>query len=130
MPAAGLLMGVDARAHLGKAKEFLEAAHASNDLQLFNAATANAVTSGIHAKDAICLTLTGGTSKAESHEEAVRELAASGPAGQALAPTLRRLLKAKTKSQYQASSVPASEATRATEWASRLLEGAQRVTTY
>jgi uncharacterized protein (UPF0332 family) len=49
----------EARAHLRKAKEFLTAAEFSLDLDLFNAATSNAVTSGINAKDAICLRLTG-----------------------------------------------------------------------
>ena len=45
----------EARAHLAKAREFLEAAELTNDLQLFNAAASNAVTSGINSKDAICL---------------------------------------------------------------------------
>jgi hypothetical protein len=53
----------DARAHLAKAREFLEAAELTNDLGLFNAAASSAVTSGINSKDAICLTLTGRTRK-------------------------------------------------------------------
>jgi uncharacterized protein (UPF0332 family) len=64
----------EARAHLTKAREFLEAAELTNDLELFNAAASNAVTSGINSKDAICLTLTGRTRKADNHTEAVAEL--------------------------------------------------------
>lgn len=49
----------EARAHLAKAREFLTAAELNLDLDLFNAATSNAVISGINSKDAICLRLTG-----------------------------------------------------------------------
>jgi len=86
----------DARAHLSKAREFLEAAEVNRDLELFNAATSAAVISGINSKDAICTTLS-------------------------------RLLKLKTKSQYQPVSVAAADATKAVEWATRLLEGADEV---
>jgi hypothetical protein len=43
----------DARAHLAKAQEFLAAAEFTLDLDLFNAATSSAVSSGINSKDAI-----------------------------------------------------------------------------
>lgn len=119
----------EARAHLAKAREFLDAARMSLDHGLFNAATANAVTSGINSKDAIALKLSGRTNKTDRHEDAVSELAHSGPAGKALGPTLSRLLKEKTKSQYQAASMTAPDAARAIEWATRLYEGAQRAIT-
>lgn len=45
----------DARAHLRKAREFLEAAELNLDFELNNAATSSAVTGGINAKDAVCL---------------------------------------------------------------------------
>jgi uncharacterized protein (UPF0332 family) len=115
----------DARAHLTKAREFLEAAELTNDLDLFNAAASNAVTSGINSKDAICLALTGRTRKADNHAEAVGELKAAGPAGRDVATTLSRLLKLKTKSQYQSVSTSATEATKSIEWAARMLEVAQ-----
>lgn len=67
-----------ARAHLTKAQEFLEAAELTNDLDLFNAAASNAVTSGINSKDAICLALTGRTRKADNHTEAVTEMKPAG----------------------------------------------------
>lgn len=117
----------DARAHLAKAREFLEAARLNADLSLFNAAASAAVISGINSKDAVCLRLTGATRKADGHAEAVAELKAAGPAGAALAPTLSRLLKLKTRSQYQSASVAAADAAKAVGWAARLLEGAETV---
>lgn len=88
----------DARAHLRKAREFLEAAELNLESDLVNAATASAVTSGINAKDAICLALTGQTRKSDDHTDAVAELRAAGVATKALATTLGRLLKLKNKS--------------------------------
>lgn len=79
----------DAAAHLAKAQEFLEAAKASLDLDLYNAAASNAVTAGINAKDAICLIITGVSKKSDDHPRAVEELRASGPHGADLAPTLK-----------------------------------------
>ncbi|HET7355380.1 MAG TPA: HEPN domain-containing protein [Nocardioidaceae bacterium] len=117
----------EARLHLEKAREFLDAAQGSLDREQFNAATSNAVISGINSKDAICLRLTGATRNSDGHNEAIAELKAAGPAGAKLAPTLSRLLKLKTKSQYQSVSVAASDARKAVEWAVRLLEGAEEV---
>lgn len=115
----------DARAHLDKAREFLQAAEINRDVELYNAATSDAVISGINSKDAVCLALIGRTRKAENHNEAASELKAAGPAGATLAPTLGRLLKLKTKSQYQSVFISASDATKAVEWAQRLLTGAE-----
>lgn len=115
----------DARAHVAKAREFLEAARFSLDLGLFNAATSNAVLAGINSKDAICLRLTGRTRKADGHHEALAELRDAGPAGAQLASTLSRLLKLKTKSQYQSASVSAADAGKALDWAVRMLEVAE-----
>lgn len=117
----------DARIHLAKAREFLEAATFSLELSLLNAATSDAVICGINAKDAICLRLTGVTRKSEAHAEAVAELRACGPVGASLAPTLSRLLGLKTKSQYQSASVAAADADKAIGWATRLVQGAEDV---
>ena len=117
----------DARAHLDKAREFLEAAEVNHELELYNAATSNAVTSGINSKDAICLKLTGLTNKADNHDEARAEIRGAGPAGRALEPTFHRLLKLKPKSQYRHTSVSASDAAKAVEWATRMLDVAQEV---
>lgn len=118
----------NARAHLAKAREFLEAAELTNDLQLYNAAASNALTSGINSKDAICLALTGQTRKSDNHAEAIMELNRAGAAGRDCSTTLSRLLKLKSKSQYQASSVSPADSAKSIEWAARLLDTAQSVT--
>ena len=118
-----------AQAHPAKAREFLEAAEVNRELQLYNAATSNAVTSGINSKDAICLTLTGRTDKGDNHDEARAELRDAGPSGRALEPTLGRLLRLKPKAQHQQASVAGSDADKAVEWATRLFDGAQEVVT-
>lgn len=116
-----------ARAHLAKAREFLDAGQLAQDLDLYNAAASSAVTSGINSKDAICLALTGRTGKAENHHEGRAELRGAGPAGRALEPTFSRLLKLKPKAQYQAASVSATDAAKAIEWADRMLVSATAV---
>lgn len=113
-----------ARTHLRKAREFLEAATVSRDLGLLDAATSSAVIAGVNAKDAICLSVVGRTNKADDHAAAVAELRASSPTGRSLAPVLSRLLRLKTKSQYQAASVSATDAGKAIEWATRLVGAA------
>lgn len=119
----------EADAHVGKAQEFLTAAQTSLELGLFNAASSNAVICGVNAKDAICLALTGRTAKTENHDTAIAELKAAGRAGRGLAPTLSRLMRLRPKSQYQAASIPRSDAVRAVQWAQRMLDGAKRVVT-
>jgi len=116
-----------ARAHLTKAREFLEAAELARELDLCNAAASAAVTSGINSKDAICLALTGRTGKTENHHDARAELRAAGPAGRSLETTFSRLLRLKQKSQYQAASVSAPEAIKSVEWADRMLTSATEV---
>ncbi|MHB1475787.1 MAG: HEPN domain-containing protein [Dermatophilaceae bacterium] len=119
----------EAKAHLAKAREFLEAAELNNDLALYNAATSNAVTSGVNSKDAICLKLTGRTGKTENHAEATAELKATGVVGRAQATTFDQLLRLKAKSQNQGVSISASDATKAIAWAARMLEAAVGVNT-
>lgn len=117
----------DARAHLAKAREFLEAATINRELELFDAATSAAVVSGNNSKDAICLRLVGVTGRSENHADAVAELKAIGPAAAGLAPTLSRLLRLKTKAQYQAASVAATDAAKAVDWAARLVAAAEEI---
>ena len=119
----------DAKAHLAKAREFLEAAELNHDLALYNAATSNAVTSGVNSKDAICLKLSGRTEKSENHAEAIIELKSTGVVGRTQATTFERLLRLKAKSHYQTVSISASDATKAIAWAARMLEAAVGVNT-
>lgn len=117
----------DARAHLRKAREFLDAAEINLECDLYNAATSSAVTSGINAKDAICLALAGRTAKAESHIDAVAELRAAGPGTKSWATALGRLLKLKNKSQYQTVDVARADAVKSVTWSTTLVEGATSV---
>ena len=119
----------DARAHLDKAREFLESARDEYDCERYNAAVSSAVISGINSKDAICLKTTRKTAKTENHGEAVRELRSAGPDGASLEATFRRLLGLKPKSQYQAAAVSATNARDAVNWAQRMYDVAVDVVT-
>ena len=55
------------------------------------------------------------------------EIRGAGAVGRALEPTFHRLLKLKSKSQYQQTSVSASDAAKAIDWATRMLNVAQEV---
>lgn len=118
----------DAASHVTKAREFLDAATLELDAGLFTAAASSAVLAGINAKDAICLRLTGRTTKSDNHHHAVPELAAAGPAGKALDTTFRRLLGLKTAAQYQATPISRTDATKAVDWATRMVDAARTVT--
>lgn len=114
----------DAKAHLEKAREFLESARDEYDLDRYNAAVSAVVICGINSKDAICLKTTRKTGKSENHIEAARELATSGPDGRSLDSTFRRLLALKPKSQYQAAPVSAASARDAINWAQKMFDSA------
>ena len=118
-----------ARQHLDKAREFLGAAEVSLDLDMFSAATSNAVVSGINSKDAICLRLTGRTRKNRNHADAAAELNRAGKRAGDLAPTLTRLLKAKSKAQYQSVPVTRPAAVKAIQQATALFNEAQDIVT-
>jgi uncharacterized protein (UPF0332 family) len=117
----------EARAHLAKAKEFLEAAELALDAELFNAAASDAVVSGINSKDAICLKLTGTSTKSDDHNAAPAELRRAGKAGADLEATFKRLLNLKSRSQYQAVSVQRRQARDAVTWAERMYLAARSV---
>jgi uncharacterized protein (UPF0332 family) len=118
----------EAGRHLAKAREFLDAARLDHEREMYTAAASSAVLAGINAKDAICLQLTGRTAKSDNHHAAVPELAAAGPAGKALQSTFRRLLGLKTTAQYQAAPISGTDATKALEWATRMVNAARDVT--
>jgi uncharacterized protein (UPF0332 family) len=117
----------DARAHLAKAREFLHAAEVSLEGGWYSAAASNAVLSGINAKDAVCLKLTGATTRTEGHRQAVTELEKAGPAAAKLTALLDRLLGVKNKAQYQTRGIAASEAEKAVERALELYAGAAEI---
>lgn len=117
----------DARAHLAKAKEFLDAAVLSLDAELLNAATSDAVVSSINSKDAICLKLTGTSMKSDDHNAAPAELRRAGKAGADLEATFKRLLNLKSRSQYQTLSMQRRQARDAVAWAERMYVAARSV---
>lgn len=116
-----------ARGHLAKAEEFLSEAESALRSVHLSVATFNAVIAGINAKDAICLTLVGKTSRSDDHRQAVPELRKAGKAGAELAPTLDRLLKLQTRTQYQSLSVEQKDAETAVRQAGQLVAGAKAV---
>lgn len=116
-----------ARAHLVKARQFLDAAELTLDADLYDAAASSAVSAGINAKDAICLRLVGKTTKGEDHKRAVGELARAGQIGKELESTFSRLLGLKTTAQYQAKAVARGDAVKAVEWATRMVDTAGQV---
>lgn len=117
----------EAKAHLGKAREFLEAADLSIEVGLFNAAAASAVVSGINSKDAICLKLTGRSDKTKDHGQAVTELRGAGTGTADVSTALGRLLRLKNKSQYQTGPTTRSEAMKSITWARKLHDRARIV---
>lgn len=117
----------EAEGHFKKAQDFLEAAQTDLDFDLLDPATSNAVLAGINAKDVICLMLTGTTKKTENHSSAIGELKTAGHVGADVVPTFQRLLKLKTKSQYQSDAVSRSDTDKAIEWAQRMVDAARVV---
>lgn len=113
--------------HLTKAQEFLSDAKSALANGHANVATSNAVIAEINAKDAICLVSVGKTAKADDHRQAVGELRKAGKIGADLASTLDRLLKPKTKSQYQTLSVVMKDAESAVNQAARLVDEASQI---
>ena len=99
----------------------------NRDFELFSPAVSAAVTSGINAKDAICLRLTGRTGRTDNHQVAVAELKVAGPAGAQLVATFDRLLKLKPKAQYQTKKMTLDEAEKAVQWAQRMYDVAEAV---
>lgn len=64
----------EARAHVRHAHDFLDGARTNLEFGNLRAAGSDAILAGVRAKDAICMALTGSTSKSEDHRRAVREL--------------------------------------------------------
>ncbi len=111
----------DAIVHLRKASEFLEAAQAALASDWSNAATSNAVTAGIKAKDALCFALAGRSHAAEDHRAAVAELSRLGERGRDAAVQLDRLLALKDRAQYDRRDVSDTDAKSAVRRAERLV---------
>jgi hypothetical protein len=116
----------DARAHLAKAGEYLQAATDSLALDNRVAATGNAVHAGIAAADAIAAALVGSVWAGE-HSQAPAHLEKAGADGRQAATQLRRLLPLKTKAEYDPAPIGQGEARAAVKAAERILAIAERV---
>jgi hypothetical protein len=112
----------DARAYLGKAIEFLEAAETALAIQHFSAAVGNACHAGISAADAISAARLGKVWK-DGHSGAVDHVKQAGAEGKQVATQLRRLLKLKARAEYDPK--PSSEA-----HATSAVTAAQRIRDY
>lgn len=112
-------------AHLSKAQEFLDAASSAQDAGQHSAAASSAVIAAINAKDAICIALTGRTGKSEDHRVATVELRAAGPSGAECASDLDRLLRIKSRVQYQSVETSSADGARAVERARRVVAAAE-----
>lgn len=116
-----------ARAHLGKAEEYLEAASAELEAGRSIAAASLAVHSGINAADTVTGMRMGQRAAGQNHDEVLALLRQAGPDGAALERDLLRLLPLKTKAEYDPDDVPKATARRAVGWAQRCVAVARRV---
>jgi HEPN domain-containing protein len=126
-PRTRPVTAAEARAHIGKATEFLESAQHSLAEGRHTAATSLAVHAAIAASDAVCGALLGKRSAGQGHEEALKLLKTAGPAGVSIANDLTRLLPLKTKSEYDAADIPVGRARIAVEKAARCVTRARDV---
>lgn len=117
----------EARPHLNRAEEYLDAARLILKHHHNNAACSLAVTSGINSKDVVCILSVAYADKSDNHAKAAEDLKKSGPVGAKMAPTLRRLLGGKSKVQYSPTSVTATDAEQAVTRAGRLFDDAKEL---
>ena len=116
-----------ARAYLGKAEEYVEAASAELEAGRSIGAASLAVRAGINAADAVTGMRMGQRAAGQNHDEVLALLRQAGPDGAAIEGDLLRLLPLKTKAEYEPDDVPKATARRAVEWAQRCVAVARRV---
>lgn len=108
----------DSKGFLGKAVEFLEAAKWSLDQNFLAPAVGNAVHAGISGADALCAAKAGETSSSE-HADAVAKVRHHDVQ---VARCLSRLLKMKTRAEYDPQEPSPQQAKEAVESAERLVK--------
>lgn len=119
-----------ARTQQRMVRQDLDAASQVVEAERHSPAVSLAITSGINAKDAICLTRTGRTGKTENHNAAIMELSAAlGPAGKSEVSALRELLAQKNPAQYDAARLGPKDSTAAIRRALTLVTAAESVLT-
>jgi hypothetical protein len=107
------------RSYLAKAEEYVDAASHELDAGRAIAATSLAIHAAINAADAVCGARLGRRAAGQEHAQVLDLLQDAGADGVDLEKDLRRLLRLKTKAEYDPDSIPASTASRAVERAQR-----------
>lgn len=116
-----------ARAYMGKAEEYLDAAVDSLQAGRVIAATSLAIHAGINAADVVTGIRLGTRAAGDDHEQALTLLRQAGRDGTAVAKELARLLPMKTRAEYEPDEIPQSAANKAVERARRCVVVARNV---
>lgn len=115
------------RVYLAKAEEFHLAATSELDAGRSIAATSLAIHAAINAADAVCGARLQLRAAGQDHYEAIKLLRRAGEDGASLANDLSRLLRLKSKAEYEPDDIPLSTAAKAVERAHRCVVTARRV---
>jgi hypothetical protein len=115
------------RQYLAKAREYADAANNELAAKRTIAATSLAVHAGINAADAVIGLRRGVRAAGPDHDQVLALLRLSGKDGSDLEKVLRRLLRMKTKAEYDPDDIPAPAAHQAVERAQRCVAIAGQV---
>lgn len=121
--------GSQVRAYASKAEEYSAAAASELTQGRCIAATSLSIHAAINAADAVCGARLGLRAAGQDHNEALLLLSLAGPDGEAVESDLRRLLRLKTKAEYDPDDIAPSTATKAVERAQRCSLISRRVAT-
>lgn len=116
-----------ARGYVAKAEEYLAAASDELAAGRSIAATSLAIHAAINASDAVTGLRIGRRAVGPDHNQVLALLKEAGNDGADVERNLGRLLPLKTKAEYEPEDIPASEATRAVERATRCVAVATRL---
>ncbi len=116
---------------LRKAEQFLQGAEtirelAEDERDVGDAYVTLCIHAGIAAADVVCCVALGEHVQGDDHNEAVAHLAQVRPKGQALAGSLRTLLRMKTRAGYSHERVSAADRKRAERAAEQLMSAARQ----
>lgn len=113
--------------YLEKAGEYAEAAASELAARRSIAATSLAIHAGINAADALTGLRNGVRAAGQDHDQVLALLRESGRDGTELEKALGRLLRLKTKAEYEPDAIPQATARQAVERAQRCVAVARRV---
>ena len=116
----------DARAYLGKAEEFLDAARLAAASEYRTATTGLAIHAGIAASDAVSAARLGKRSASSDHRTVLKLLDQSGTEGVAVRRALDRLLPLKNRAEYEPREPTKRQAEQALHAAEQAVAAAKR----